>query len=141
MRELRRNPRLPALLVCAILLGGGGAPERIVAVGDVHGAYDAFVEILREAELVDDREHWIGGRTVLVQTGDFLEHGPGVRPAMDLLMRLQEEAPEQSGQVVVLLGNHEALNLFADYLDVAGAAYASFADRSSKARRKEAYQR
>jgi hypothetical protein len=29
--------------------------ERVVAVGDVHGAYDAFVSILRTAGLIDER--------------------------------------------------------------------------------------
>ena len=43
--------------------------ERIVAVADVHGAYDRFVTILRAADLIDAGASWIGGRTVLVQTG------------------------------------------------------------------------
>ncbi len=141
----------PDLLLClaALLIPlsaaspapAGGPGERIVAVGDVHGEYQGFVDILREAELIDAKERWAGGTATLVQTGDFLDRGPRVRPVMDLLMRLQEEAPATGGRVVVLLGNHEALNLFADYTDVAADAYADFADRSSKARRKAGYRR
>jgi len=43
--------------------------ERIVAIGDVHGAHDAFVSILKAAELIDRRGRWSGGKAVLVQTG------------------------------------------------------------------------
>ncbi len=135
---------LPLLAAAAPPPGGpGGEPSaaRVVAVGDVHGELDGFVAILREAGLIDARLRWSGGAATLVQTGDFLDRGPQVRPVMDLLMRLQEEAPAVGGRVVVLLGNHEALNLFADYTDVAGEVYTEFADRSSKARRKEGYRR
>ena len=49
--------------------------ERVVAIGDVHGAYDPFVAILRAAGLVNNRERWSGGRAVLIQTGDVLDRG------------------------------------------------------------------
>ena len=63
--------------------------ERVVAVGDIHGGYDAFVAILREAQLLDRRDRWIGGRAVLVQTGDVLDRGADSRKALDLLRRRQ----------------------------------------------------
>ena len=55
--------------------------ERIVAVGDVHGAFDQFVAILRTAGLIDIRDRWSGKTAVLVQTGDMLDrgHDPGRR--------------------------------------------------------------
>src|SRR5260370_40691467 len=59
--------------------------ERIVAVGDVHGAYDRFVEILKTAGLIDDQLHWSGGRAHLVQTGDVVDRGPDSRKAIDFL--------------------------------------------------------
>jgi hypothetical protein len=37
------------------------APARIVAVGDVHGDYDAWVEIASKARLIDARSRWAGG--------------------------------------------------------------------------------
>ena len=37
------------------------APARVVAVGDVHGDFDAFVTVLRAAGLVDDKLKWTGG--------------------------------------------------------------------------------
>jgi hypothetical protein len=49
--------------------------ERIVAVGDVHGAFDQFVAILRAASIIDNRNRWSGKKTVLVQTGDVSTAG------------------------------------------------------------------
>ena len=51
-----------------------------------------FVDILQAAGLIDAERHWCGGTTVLVQTGDVFDRGPGVRGALDLLMRLEGEA-------------------------------------------------
>src|SRR6516164_1822250 len=63
--------------------------ERIVAVGDVHGAYDRFVAILRSAEIIDERLQWTAGKTHLVQLGDVVDRGPDSRKALDLLRRLE----------------------------------------------------
>ena len=65
---------------------------RVVAVGDVHGAYDRFVAILRTAGILDDKGRWAGGSTHLVQVGDVLDRGVDTRRSLDLLMRLQGEA-------------------------------------------------
>src|SRR5436309_2323981 len=46
------------------------APERLVAIGDLHGDLDHTRRVLRLAGAVDDHDRWIGGRLVLVQTGD-----------------------------------------------------------------------
>ena len=37
------------------------APARIVAVGDLHGDYDAWIEIATRARLIDRRSRWAGG--------------------------------------------------------------------------------
>jgi len=42
---------------------------RIVAIGDIHGAYDSFVAVLKNAGLVDDELRWIGGKTTWFRTG------------------------------------------------------------------------
>jgi len=85
--------------------------ERIVAVGDVHGAYDKFVSILQEAKIIDGDHHWIGEKTVLVQTGDMMDRGPDSRKALDLLRQLETEAPKSGGIVHALIGNHEAMRV------------------------------
>ena len=109
--------------------------ERIVAVGDVHGAYDALVRTLGNAGVLDAAGGWAAGGTHLVVTGDILDRGPDSRPVMDLLMRLEAEAAEAGGRVHLLLGNHEVMNLVGDLRYVSAAEYAAFADDESPAER------
>lgn len=85
--------------------------ERIVAVGDLHGAYDAFVEILRGLHLVDADLRWIAGKTHLVQMGDVMDRGSSARDILDLIRRLEVEAKKDGGAVHMLLGNHEEMNI------------------------------
>jgi predicted MPP superfamily phosphohydrolase len=106
--------------------------ERIVAVGDVHGAYDRFVAILRAAGLVDGRARWTGGRSVLVQTGDVLDRGPASRRVLDLLRQLERDASRAGGQVFALLGNHEVMRIVGHWNDVSAGEYAAFRGRDSE---------
>ena len=118
MRALRLFRALVITAVLAQGLATAASASRVIAVGDVHGAYVSFVSILRAAGLVDEKLAWSGGDTTVVQLGDFTDRGPKVRAVMDLLMRLQEEAPRAGGRVIVLLGNHEALNAVGELRDV-----------------------
>ena len=88
---------------------------------------------------MDDRHRWLGGTTTLVQTGDFLDRGAGGREVMDLLMKLEKSAPKSGGRVVVLLGNHEVMNLTGDLRYVPAELYSGFADAKSEKRRRDAY--
>ncbi|HET6628294.1 MAG TPA: metallophosphoesterase [Woeseiaceae bacterium] len=109
--------------------------ERIVAVGDVHGAYDSLVRTLGNAGILDGENRWAAGAAHLVVTGDMLDRGPDSRRVMDLLMRLEGEAVAAGGRVHVLLGNHEVMNLVGDLRYVSAAEYAAFADEESPAER------
>jgi hypothetical protein len=107
---------------------------RVVAFGDVHGAYDALTTVLVQAGVIDaDDLSWRGGATHLVSLGDLLDRGPDSRKAMDLLRRLQDEARAAGGRVHVVLGNHEIMNLTGDLRYVSAAEYAAFADAGSSA--------
>jgi hypothetical protein len=108
---------------------------RVVAIGDVHGAYDRFVEILKAAGLVDAELHWSGGATHLVQTGDVLDRGADSRKALDLLRQLQREAPSAGGRVHTLLGNHEAMRMIGDFRFVSPGEYAAFERADSESAR------
>jgi hypothetical protein len=105
--------------------------ERIVAVGDVHGAFDTFVALLREAGIVDNRRRWAGGRTVFVQLGDVLDRGPDSRRVLDLIRQLERDAPKAGGRVVSLLGNHETMRMMLDLRYVTTAEYAAFREAGS----------
>jgi hypothetical protein len=113
--------------------------DRIVAVGDVHGDFTDLCLILQRAQLVDEQNHWVGGRATLVQAGDVIDRGPKGREAMDLLMALQTEATRSGGNVVPLLGNHEVMNIIGDLRYVTPPNYAAFANSESEKRRKAGY--
>jgi len=102
--------------------------DRIIAIGDVHGAYPQLVALLQGANVIDAALRWQGGNTHLVSVGDLLDRGPESRQAMELLMRLQTEAAAAGGRVHVLLGNHELMNLSGDLRDVSDSEYAALAD-------------
>lgn len=91
------------------------APERIVAVGDLHADLPAALAAFRLAGVVDAAGRWSGGRTWLVQTGDVTDRGPDSRGVLALLQRLRMEAEAAGGRVVPLLGNHEAMTVQGDW--------------------------
>lgn len=108
---------------------------RVVAVSDIHGAYDAMLRTLGSAGVVDAELDWAAGETHLVIVGDILDRGPDSRAAMDLLMKLEPQAAEAGGMVHVLIGNHEAMNLSGDLRYVSTEEYAAFAsDETSEER-------
>ena len=133
------------VLMSAVLAWAGPAKapaeprESVVAIADVHNAFDNFVAILQRTGLIDKQNHWAGGKTTLVQVGDLLDRGPKPREVMDLMMALEKEAPQAGGRVVSLLGNHEVMNIMGDLRYVVPANYASFADGKSEERQKAAY--
>lgn len=124
-----------ALLVSAL----APAAERVVAVGDIHGAYEQFVSVLQEAGVVDKDLSWKGGKTVLVQTGDVLDRGPRSRDALDLIMGLVEKAKAQGGEVRPLLGNHETMVMIGDLRYVAPEEFQAFATPDSEKIRDKEY--
>ncbi len=113
--------------------------DRIVAVSDIHGAYDALVATLQEAGVIDDSLAWSGGGTQLVIAGDLVDRGADSRRAMDLVMRLEEEARGAGGRVHLTLGNHEVMNLIGDLRYVSDAEYAAFSDDESAEEREKWY--
>jgi hypothetical protein len=141
MSPLRPFRRLLAAVVLVGVLGLAtpAAAARVVAVGDVHGSYEGLVGILVEAGLVDAEQRWVGGDATLVQTGDLLDRGVRVRRVLDLLIRLQGEAAAAGGRVVVLVGNHEGMNLLGILRDVNSTVYETFVDGRSERRRAAAF--
>jgi hypothetical protein len=105
--------------------------ERVVAVGDAHGAYDTYVSILREAGLLDQRRRWTGGKSVMVQAGDVLDRGDDSRKILDLIRQLEGDAARAGGRVIFLVGNHEVMRHFGDLRYVSDGEYAAFRDSQS----------
>jgi hypothetical protein len=116
------------------------APQRIVAIGDLHGDHDAWRAIARAAGLMDAKGKWSGGNATLVQMGDIVDRGPDSLKIIRDLMNLPREASKRGGKVIVLLGNHEAMMMTSDLRYVHPGEYAAFVGRDSKARRERVYE-
>jgi len=91
------------------------AVERLIAIGDVHGDVSALRAALRLGGAIDDAGKWIGAKLVVVQTGDQLDRGDDEPQILDLFQRLRGEAQAAGGAVHVLNGNHEVMNVQADF--------------------------
>lgn len=113
---------------------------RIIAIGDLHGDYDAYRALIEEADLVNARGRWIGGDTIFVQTGDIPDRGPDSRKIIDHLRKLEKSARRRGGRVVTLVGNHEAMNVNGDLRYVHPGEYAAFETRDSAAQRSRIYE-
>ena len=148
---MTRNPIARGLLTCltalAIALASRPLPaaspcewtgvERVVAIGDVHGAYDRFVEILKVAGVIDAGSHWAAGSAHVVQLGDILDRGDDSRKVLDLVRRLEKEAQAARGWLHLLLGNHEAARMLGDLRLTAAGEYAAFATPDSESVREK----
>ena len=88
--------------------------QRLVCIGDVHGDFEALETFLSIADVYSkdskENQEWTGGNTILVQCGDVLDRGTEELKCFDLLTRLSQQAEAAGGAVVLLWGNHEALN-------------------------------
>ena len=120
--------------------GAGTKVEKIVAIGDIHGAHAAFVGLLQTTNLIDTAENWSGGDTHLVSLGDILDRGAESRKSMDLMMKLQGQAEAAGGRLHVVAGNHELMNLIGDLRYVSDGEYAAFAPDETEAMRNAGYE-
>ena len=132
-------PLFLLLIALPVFVLGGVAGDRLIAVADIHGNFDGFTRLLQQTGLLDEDLQWIGGKATFVQTGDYTDRGPEVRRVMDLLISLEKEASKEGGQAIILMGNHEMMNIIGHLSDVTGADYASFTDSRSERRRQSAY--
>lgn len=82
-------------------------------IGDIHGQYEKFLDLLHGANLITPQLDWAGDDSTLCLVGDYFDRGPDGIGTIDLIMRLQQQAPAHGGQVHALLGNHEVAFLAA----------------------------
>lgn len=106
--------------------------ERVIAIGDLHGDYQQFLNVMMSAGLIDKKGKWTGGETHLVQTGDITDRGDGSREIIDHLVKLAKQAKKKGGYVHMLIGNHEAMNMIGDLRYVTKGEFASYAGRNAE---------
>lgn len=99
------------LLLFFVLIVVVVSDRRIVTIGDIHGDYDQAVALLRMCDVIDEEGKWIAEPgTTVVQMGDLIDRGPSDSSVVELFQRLKKD-----GNVVVLLGNHELMNLMGHF--------------------------
>lgn len=96
------------------------------AIGDLHGDLSQTRKALRLVGAIDERDRWVGGTLVVVQTGDVIDRGDEDREVIDLLERLAKQAKEAGGKLVLLTGNHELMNVSQDFRYVTRGSVPAF---------------
>ncbi|GJU95594.1 shewanella-like protein phosphatase 2 [Tanacetum coccineum] len=101
-------------------------PDRLIALGDLHGDLPKTKESLRLAGLIDSENNWSGGSSTLVQIGDVLDRGGHELKILYFLEKLRRQAVKDHGNVITMNGNHEIMNVDADFRYVTPAALDEF---------------
>ncbi|XP_059655257.1 shewanella-like protein phosphatase 2 [Cornus florida] len=91
------------------------SPERLIAVGDLHGDLDKSKQALRLAGLIDASDRWAGGSATVVQVGDVLDRGGDEIKILYFLEKLKREAERSGGKIITMNGNHEIMNVDGDF--------------------------
>jgi hypothetical protein len=146
--------KLNEINICPVNMIGGGigwSPEsrelgvypsvdKIIAIGDIHGDFDALVTALYKAKIIDEDGNWwnennVNSNTIVIQLGDLLDRGgrdDGVdsdnyKEEIDILQFIEHlndknNAGRCGSAFITLLGNHEIMNLMGDYRYVSQSA-------------------
>ncbi len=78
-------------------------PERLLAIGDIHGCLDQLKALIKQVTpTVDDQ---------VIFLGDYVDRGPASASVIDYLIEFGRTLPE----TVFLRGNHE--QMFSEYLE------------------------
>lgn len=100
---------------------------RVIAIGDLHGDYNATLRVFKLAKLIDAHNQWVAKNTLVVQTGDQLDRGDQELEILKQLEAWQTQAAKLQSQLVVLNGNHEYMNAKGDLRYVTPVGFSSFA--------------
>lgn len=100
------------------------AVHRMIVIGDLHGDWNAMRSALHMARVIDRHNQWVGGSTHVIQLGDILDRRSrnggstdekSERKILRFLIQLKKKALRTDGDVHLLLGNHELMNVMGDF--------------------------
>jgi hypothetical protein len=83
--------------------------DSIGIIGDIHGEYETYLELLKSMGVIDKELRWKFGKGHLLVTGDVFDRGDKVTEVLWHLFGLEKQAEDSGGKVHLLLGNHELL--------------------------------
>ncbi|CAO2838580.1 unnamed protein product [Amaranthus hypochondriacus] len=91
------------------------SPDRLIAVGDIHGDFEKCKQSLLLAGIIDSAGNWYGGSSTVVQVGDVLDRGSDEIKTLYFLERLKRQAEKSGGKFITMNGNHEIMNIDGDF--------------------------
>jgi hypothetical protein len=106
--RLKQNISSPASVT-------SGNAEKTLLLSDIEGEFEPFRDLLLSAKVINEKYNWIFGQGKLVVAGDLFDRGKQVCQFLWLLYKLEDEAAAKGGEVHVILGNHDIMNLSGDY--------------------------
>ena len=144
MTVSKKTPLCPLYIIAFVILvffsseemvwAGDESSVPIVAVGDLHADLVSAQKAFRIAGITNSGGEWILKNTIVVQTGDLTDRGPDGKPLLDWIKGLEQQATEHNSQFVVLLGNHEVMNLQGDWRYVSSMDLDSFGGLEARKR-------
>jgi len=91
-----------------------GAAQMLV-LSDIEGEFQPFRNLLLASKVIDSHYNWIFGSGRVIVAGDLFDRGKQVSQFLWLLYKLENEARANGGDVNVVLGNHDIMNLSGDF--------------------------
>ncbi len=144
-KSAKSHCRLSLLILLSLCLNFSYAQdewqgvERIIAIGDIHGDYDNYMTVLKDAGIVNRRGNWVADETHFVQLGDIPDRGPDSYKIIEHMKRLEEQAEKAGGRVHALIGNHEAMNIYGDLRYVDPGEFRALRSRNASLLQDELY--
>jgi len=85
--------------------------EKVLAIGDIHGEYNALLTLLKKHKIISEELDWIFDNGHIVFCGDVFDRGDKVTETLLFIYKLEQQAEEAGGKVHFVLGNHELMVL------------------------------
>ena len=89
--------------------------EKTFVLSDVEGDLARAQALLTAHGVIDGQSDWTFDSNTVVFLGDMLDRGPDGLAVLWLIAKLQAQAQLAGGEVLLVLGNHEAMNLQGDW--------------------------
>jgi hypothetical protein len=89
--------------------------DKTLVLSDIEGEFEPFRNLLLAANVINTGYNWTFGKGRLIVAGDLFDRGKQVCQFLWLLYKLEDESKSKGGDVNVVLGNHDIMNLSGDY--------------------------
>ena len=92
-------------------------PAKLIAIADIEGNFDGLTSFLQNNQIIDQNFDWCFGDGHFLINGDLVDRGPFPMPIMWLMYKLEAQAEAAGGQVHIIMGNHDLMNIqgWSDY--------------------------